>query len=176
MELFLGERDMNESANRRLSKCLRTAATAMLVSASAAASTLAYAGEREKPIVVEPTSLPALARQPGQAMFLREADDGRTFLYVEQGQGSRLAVFNVTNPARIKGVGEVQLDVPGPFDFVSALGSAAEVIRFRENQAEAVLDLRKANAPVLKIDERHAVLLSANDAMPRGRPVRNAPS
>ncbi len=140
---------MNENVNRKLAKCLRGVASAMLVSASAAAP-LAHAWPADKPIVVQPAALPELARQPGQAMFLYDSDDGRTLLYVEQRQGVRLAIFDVTNPASIKSVGAVQLDAPGPFDFVSSFGSRAEIVRFREDKGDAVLDLGKADAPVLK--------------------------
>jgi hypothetical protein len=87
-------------------------------------------------------------------MFLHYSDDGRTLLYVEQSQGTRLAIFDVTNPARIKSVGAVQLDPPGPFDFVSRVGPRAEVVRFREGKGDAVLDLSKAYAPYLKTAQR----------------------
>lgn len=140
---------MKESVNRKFSKCLRAVATAMVASGSAAAP-LAHAWPTAKPIFVQPAALPELARQPGQAMFLHASDDGRTILYVEQGQGTRLAIFDVTNPAHIKSAGAVQLDVPGPFDFVSTFGSRAEVVRFREGKGDALLDLNKANAPALK--------------------------
>jgi hypothetical protein len=99
-------------------------------------------------VVVPPTELPALAQQSGEAMFLRDASDGRTLLYVEQRQGSQLAIFDVTDPAHVKGEGSAQLDAAGPFDFVAALGERAELVRFRQDQEEAILDLRKA--PMLK--------------------------
>jgi hypothetical protein len=87
-------------------------------------------------------------------MFLQDSADGRTRLYVEQNQGARLAVFDVTNPAHIKSHGSVQLEVPGPFDFVSAFGKRMEVVRFRRGQGEAVLDLNRADVPTLKSIER----------------------
>ena len=74
-------------------------------------------------------------------MFLHASADGRTLLYVEQSQGARLAIFDVTNPARIKSAGAVQLDVPGPFDFVSTFGNRAEIVRFRHGKGDALLDL-----------------------------------
>jgi hypothetical protein len=87
-------------------------------------------------------------------MFLHDSADGRTLLYVEQSQGTRLAIFDVTNPARIKAAGAVQLDAPGPFDFVSTFGNQAEVVRFRGDKGDAVLDFNKANAPTLKTAQR----------------------
>jgi len=93
-------------------------------------------------------------RQAGLAMLLHDSDDGRTLLYVEQSQGTRLAIFDVTNHARIKSAGAVQLNPPGPFDFVSKVGNRAEVVRFRDGKGDAVLDLNKAYAPYLKTAQR----------------------
>jgi hypothetical protein len=131
-----------------LSKFLRRVAIA--TAASGMAAGIALAVPSGNPIVVPPTKLPASASQSGEAMFLHEAIDGTALLYIEQDQGSRLAIFDVTDPARIKGAGSVEVDAPGPFDFVSSLGSRAELIRFRQSQGNAVLDLHKAKAPVLK--------------------------
>jgi len=55
-----------------------------------------------------------------------------------------------SDPAHIKGEGSVELDAPGPFDFISNLGSRAELIRFRQDHGNAVLDLHKAKVPTLK--------------------------
>ena len=144
---------MEKSGNRRFSKCLHRVAAAIVASGTAATS-LAYAWPSGRPIVVQPAALPEPARQAGQAMLLHDSDDGRTLLYVEQSQGARLAIFGVTNPARIKSAGAVQLDAPGPFDFVSKVGNRAEVVRFRAGKGEAALDLTKANAPALKTAQR----------------------
>jgi hypothetical protein len=140
---------VKESGNRRFSKCLRRVAAAIVASRTAATS-LAYAWPSDKPIVVQPAALPELARQAGQAMLLHNSDDGRTLLYVEQSQGTRLAIFDVTNPARIKSAGAMQLDAPGPFDFVSKVGNQAEIVRFLDGKGDAVLDLNEANAPALE--------------------------
>jgi hypothetical protein len=99
-------------------------------------------------VVVPPTELPVLAQQSGEAMFLSDASNGRTLLYVEQRQGAQLAIFDVTDPAHVKGKGSAQLDAAGPFDFVAPLGKRAALVRFRDGQGEAILDLRKA--PTLK--------------------------
>jgi hypothetical protein len=144
---------VTEIINRRLSRCLRAMATAMVASANIA-TPLAHGWPAERAIVVPPGALPELARQPGQAMFLHESDDGRALLYVEQSQGAQLAIFDVTNPARIKSGGVVQLDVPGPFDFVASLGNRAEVVHFRDGTGDAVLDLNNANAPALRTAAR----------------------
>jgi hypothetical protein len=123
----------------------------------AAAAALAMTGHvaaRNRPgkvILLRPAELPELARVTGQAMVLHAAGNGRTFLYVEQNDGARLAIFDVTNLAKIKQEPAAQLDAPGSFDFVSSLGDYAELIRFRDGQGEAVLDLHKAKLPTIKV-------------------------
>jgi hypothetical protein len=123
---------------------------AQLTLAAAAALTLTVSADAKnhsnKIIVVRPTDLPELARVPGEAMILHAIH-----LYVEQNNGARLAIFDVTDPANVKQESAAQLDAPGPFDFVSSLGDNAELIRFKNGQGEAVLDLHKAKAPAIKM-------------------------
>ena len=168
---------MKETVNRKFSTWLRGLVTAMVAGGTATTS-LAYAWPSDKAIVLQPAALPQLARQPGQAMLLHESDDGRTLLYVEQSQGTRLAIFDVTYPARIRSTGAVQLDAPGEFDFVATFGNRAEVVRFREGKGDAVLDLSKANAPALKTGQRLTLQgtttpLIENDITARSQTGRN---
>jgi hypothetical protein len=107
--------------------------------------------QSDRIILVRPTDLPELARQDGQAMLVHETGDGRTLLYVEQSDGARLAVFDVTDPSHVKEEVSVQLGASGPFDFVCPLGDRAEVVRFRQGQGVAVLDLVKAKTPTIKV-------------------------
>jgi hypothetical protein len=139
---------MKEHLNQMLSKYLRRVAIATVISGMAAGISLAAPSSNL--IVVPPTKLPASARQSGDAMLLHATIDGTTLLYIEQNHGSRLAILDVTDPAHIKDAGKVAVDAPGPFDFVSSLGGRAELIRFRQSQGNAVLDLHKAKVPVLK--------------------------
>ena len=129
---------------------------AQLTLAAVAALTLAgHAEARNHPsnkiILVRPEDLPELARVPGQAMLLHYTGDGKMHLLVEQDHGARLAVFDVTDPAHVKEEAAVQVDAPGAFDFVSSLGDYAELVRFRNSQDEAVLDLHKVKVPTLKM-------------------------
>jgi hypothetical protein len=101
-----------------------------------------------KVVLVPPTDLPVLARLSGEAMFLHDTQDGRTLLYIEQRQGAQLAIFDVTDPAHVKGAGSAQLGAAGPFDFVASLGERSELVRFRQGRGEAVLDLHQI--PTLK--------------------------
>ena len=102
-------------------------------------------------IIEQPADLPEMARTPGQALFLYQAGDGETYLYVEQQNGARLAVFDVTDPAKIKAAASVPVQAPGAFDFVRYLNDRAELVRFRETGQLAELDLRKPKSPTLKI-------------------------
>jgi hypothetical protein len=127
---------------------------AQLTLAAAAAFTLtASADAKNRPneiIVVRPSDLPEIARVPGEEMILHETGDGRTLLYVEQNHGARLAIFDVTDPAKVKQESAIQLDARGPFEFVSSLGDSAELIRFQNGQGLAVLDLHKPKVPTIK--------------------------
>src|SRR5580700_3394935 len=102
-------------------------------------------------VVMEPRDLPEQAQAAGNSLFLHSDNAGRTYLYVEQQQGARLSIFDVTDPARIKLVVSTPLAAQGAFDFVRPLGNNAELVYFRDGQKEAVLDLRKARRPVLRM-------------------------
>jgi hypothetical protein len=116
-------------------------------------------------VLVRPTELPSLARQGGEAMFLHDSGDGRRLLYVEQREGAQLAIFDVTNPSHVTGEGSVQLNAPGPFDFVADLGNRGELVRFRGSLGDAVLDLRKTPTLTMVpgLDMRNATIVVADD-------------
>jgi hypothetical protein len=139
---------MNEYASAKVPTRIRRVAMTLAVTGLVTA-TAVHAIPSNNIVLVTPTDLPVLARQSGEAMLLNDALDGRTFLYIEQDEGSRLAILDVTDPGHIKGAGSVQLDASGPFDFVSPVGNQGELVRFRQDDAEAVLDLRK-KTPSLK--------------------------
>jgi hypothetical protein len=117
-------------------------------------------------VVVPPANLPTLARESGEAMFLHDTTDGRTFLYVEQHEGAQLAIFDVTDPAYVTSKGSVQLAGARPFDVVADLGKRGELVRFRGGQGAAVLDLR--GTPVLTkvpgLDAQNSTILLADDS------------
>ncbi len=131
----------------------RTIAGLLLSSAVLFGTATAEVVSHSKNIVIEqPANLPDLAQRPGVALHLYcDSGDGRAYLYIEQQSGKRLVVLDVTDPARVRMVRTVQLSVPGPFDFVQPLRSSAVLARFRNNMGEAVLDLRNARMPVLRI-------------------------
>jgi hypothetical protein len=142
----------------------RLALAIVLAGMSVAAVT--HANPSNAIVLVTPTNLPTLARQSGEAMFLHDTLEGRTLLYVEQHEGTQLAIFDVTDPAHVTGKGSVQLDGPGPFDVVADLGKRGELVRFRGGHGDAVLDLR--HIPVLMkvsgLDTRNSPVVLADDS------------
>ena len=102
-------------------------------------------------VVENPRTLPEQAQSTGTALFLHSDDAGRTFLYEEQADGKRLAVFDVTDPAHITVVSTQALEDHGAFDFVRPLDGRAELVRFRQGGAVGVLDLRKSKTPTLRL-------------------------
>src|ERR1700756_981002 len=102
-------------------------------------------------IIEQPADLPEMARTPGQALFLYQAGNGETYLYVEQQNGAKLAIFDVTDPAKIKAASSVPLKSAEAFDFVRYLSGRAELVRFRDSGQLAELDLREPKSPTLKI-------------------------
>jgi hypothetical protein len=131
-----------------------TLALGLVVAAAVLASSPAEAEIHSKSndlVVMEARDLPEQAQTPGNSLFLHSDNAGNTYLYVEQQQGARLSIFDVTDPARIKLVVSTPLAAQGAFDFVRPLGNNAELVYFRDGQKEAVLDLRNAKRPVLRM-------------------------
>lgn len=118
---------------------------------SAQAETKQIVSSAEDVIVVRPQALPALAQQPGEALYLkRAASTGETYLYVEQKNGAQLAIFDVTDPGNIRALAPVALSTEGAFDFVKSLGHDAVLVRYRKSLGYAILDAHKAKMPVLR--------------------------
>ena len=91
---------------------------------------------------------PLAATADAQDLMLHADDNGSTFLYVEQQQGAKLAVYDVTDPAHIKLDAAVETGARSSYDFVSTIGNS-ELIAFRDGSGSAVIDLREAKAPKL---------------------------
>lgn len=147
---------------------IRQFATAALTLAAVALPISSHAELRSKSgeiVVMEPQNLPEAAQIGGNSFFLHATNSGTFYLYVEQQSGARLAVFDVTNPARIKAVSVTPLEVSGPFDFVRPLDGSAELIRFRDGKGVAVLDMHKAGHPVLHMV---SALLDPGQTQPLG--------
>lgn len=134
------------------------ALTGLLLTLSVQAEIKSRSGNQ---IVVEPSDLPEMARTLWQALFLYQVADGATYLYVEQQDGSRLAIYDVTDPAKIKGLASVPVKASGTFEFVRYLNDRTELVRYRDSRQAAVLDLSDPKNPTLRSDT-----LSASPAKP----------
>ena len=134
------------------SRICQFATTALALAAIAISPSVSHAELRSSSgeiVVMEPQNLPEAAQVGGNSFFLHATNDGSYYLYVEQQNGARLAVFDVTNPAHVKTVSITPLTVSGPFDFVRSLDGNAELIRFRDGKSVAVLNMHKAAHPTL---------------------------
>jgi hypothetical protein len=141
---------MIQNSHSMFSKGLRRVAITIAIVASGTVAAPAVYAKASSIVLVPPTALPDSARQTGEAMFLHDTADGKTLLYIEHSQGSELAILDVTDPSHVRAGGSVNLEATGPFDFVSTLGESAELVRFRQSQTDAVLDLHAAQAPTLR--------------------------
>jgi hypothetical protein len=129
------------------------AATMLAVAMSANAAVKSHKGTF---IVEQPSDLPESAQNATNAMYLHATGDGEEILYLEQREGKRLAILDVTDPAQIRAVSQITLDAPAPYDFVRNLGDSAALIRYRDNSGVAVLNLKQYKRPVLSSAPRLA--------------------
>jgi hypothetical protein len=175
---------MNNTIKSTLVTIKSTLALGLVVTAAVLAISPAEAEIHQKSndvVVMEPRDLPEQAQMPGNSLFLHSDNAGNTYLYVEQQQGARLSVFNVTDPARIRLVVSTPLAGQGAFDFVRPLGYNAELVYFRDSQKQAVLDLRKAKRPVLRMipattDLGPAEPLGETDLLATDQPYQYVPA
>jgi hypothetical protein len=108
-------------------------------------------------VVMTPQDLPEQAQIKGNSLLLHSDNAGSTYLYVEQQEGKRISVFDVTDPSRIRLAVSTEIPDQGPFDFIRALSDNAELVYFRDGQKVGILNLRKAKKP-----ELHTVATAAN--------------
>jgi hypothetical protein len=114
-------------------------------------------------VVMEARDLPEQAQMKGNSLFLHSDNEGSTYLYVEQQQGARLSVFDVTDPVHIRVASSTALPAEGTFDFVRPIGDNAELVYFRDGRNVAVLDLRNAKRPVLRTFSTKTDLVEAEN-------------
>jgi hypothetical protein len=100
-------------------------------------------------IVESPADLPESAQVATDAMYLHDAGNGKSLLYLEQNQGKRLAILDVTDPAQIKQLEPALIAAASPFDFVQNIADSAVLIRYRDNSGFAILSLRNYKHPVV---------------------------
>jgi hypothetical protein len=130
--------------NYKIAKIMVAAVFAATVSGQANAST------HSKSIVVEsPSNLPEIAQRKSEAMYIRETGGGQTMLYLEQDNGSRLAILDISDLGNIRPVGEVTIAAKSPYDFVETLNDSTALIHYRDHSGFAVINFKKFKAPVL---------------------------
>jgi hypothetical protein len=117
---------------------------------SSAAFSQAEIRSATKEIVIEqPADLPEQAQRPGQDLLLHQDGHGSTYLYVEQQEGRRLAVFNVTDPAHMRYTASVATGAAREYDFIREAGNNVELVRYRDGSGMGLLNLRHAETPTL---------------------------
>lgn len=104
-------------------------------------------GLRTDIAVVSPSTLPQLTQEKSEDLLLHSDNGGNTYLYLEQEDGARLVVLDVTDPAHVKLAASVETELSQPYDFVQAVGTNSELIRFRNGAGIAFLNFRHAKAP-----------------------------
>jgi hypothetical protein len=104
---------MKGIVNRELSKGLRIAAIAIVVTGSVAApatysASTAYATPPNDPVVAPPKDLAEMARQTGEPKLLHETPDAKTLPYIEHEQ--RAPAVKMRDKARDR---DVELGIAG---------------------------------------------------------------
>ena len=137
--------------NHLLLRRITTTLAGLVVLFAPLASQAAAHSKAREVVVVEPHDLGELAQLHGDSLFLHPDNTGSTYLYVAQNKGGRLSIFDVSDPAKIKLISSNSIPNSGVFDFVRPLGESAELVRYREGNRVAILDLRKPKKPVLQM-------------------------
>ena len=107
-------------------------------------------GVASKTIVIElPSDLPEVAQGRSEAMYLQRNGAGQAVLYLEQDQGRKLAMLDVTDPAKIRAIGQVSIDARSAYDFVQDMNGSAVLVHYRDHSGFAVISLKNYKVPVL---------------------------
>ena len=118
--------------------------------ANADSNNYSHDKHRSKTLVVEPPSgLPELAQKDGEALYLHSTNDGRMILYIEGVGGKNLSILDVTDPAKIRPIGQVDIPGTAPFDFVQDVSGSAILIHYRNESGFATLNVHKIARPVI---------------------------
>lgn len=119
-----------------------------------------------KAIVVEfPSDLPEVAQTRSEAMYLHHTGAAQAILYLEQNQGRTLAILDVSDPGKIRVVGEAAIAAPAVYDFVQSLNDSAALIHYRDHSGFAVINFKNYKRPVL---EKEPAYLHPAKAEPDG--------
>jgi hypothetical protein len=128
------------------------AATLVFSLVVVASAVQAPAAVNSKEVIVDfPSDLPEFAQRPTEAMYLYDTGHSEVVLYLEQDQGRKLSILDVSDPARIRTVGQVSVDAPSAFDFVQSLrGDSSVLVHFRDQSGFGVISFEDYKRPKLK--------------------------
>jgi len=101
-------------------------------------------------------------------MYLHYTHEAQAILYLEQDQGHKLAILDVTDPANIKAVGRVSVEAPAVYDFVQYLGDSRTLIHYRNHSGFAVISFKNYKQPVLTAEPEYLHPASAQADGPNG--------
>jgi hypothetical protein len=82
-------------------------------------------------------------------MYMDKRGDGRTVLYVESAEGTKLTALDMSDPGKIRRLAETELVAPSRFDFVESVGNDNALVRYRDGSGEALLTFKHCRHPVL---------------------------
>jgi hypothetical protein len=147
-----------ESCTSKEKRALRSAikknilsATAVLVSAAATTVPAAGAFIQPKLVIQSLSTKPQFAQYASQDLLLRTDQYGSIYLYVEQEEGTILAILDVTDPDHMKLTTSVPIEGHGAYDFVHPIGGSTELVAFRDGSGTAIIDFRKAKKPQMSV-------------------------
>ena len=100
-------------------------------------------------VVQSPSDTPVLAQANSEAMYMDKRGDGRTVLYVESAEGTKLTALDMSDPGKIRRLAETELVAPSRFDFVESVGNDNALVRYRDGSGEALLTFKHCRHPVL---------------------------
>jgi hypothetical protein len=129
---------------------LMAAVLAGTAHANADSNNYGHDKHRSRTLVVEsPSELPELAQKDGEALYLHNTGDGRMILYIEGLGGKNLSILDVTDPAKIRPIGRVDISGTVPFDFVQDVNGSAILIHYRNESGFATLNVHRIARPVI---------------------------
>jgi hypothetical protein len=150
--MFAGTLISERKFSRRFSmkKQLFAPLVIAVLAATINANAVTHKPPHSRTIVIQgPSDAPVLAQANSEAMYLHKSGDGRTVLYVESAEGTKLTALDVSDPGKIRRLAETELVVPSRFDFVESVGNDNALVRYRDGSGEALLSFKHCKHPVL---------------------------
>ena len=99
--------------------------------------------------VVTSSALPPQALLPTQDLMLYSNRFTNAWLYLEQKQGARLIVLNVSEPSKIRLAADVPTGLQKPYDLIPVRHKHYAIVRFRDGSGQMLLNLSHPRAPRL---------------------------